>query len=153
MQWWPLVVQLLPSPQTQVLLAASQTLGSAEQKSNKVKSHVNGFYWYFRICCYHKFLVVYRKFGQNISFINVEIPSPSSITLIVHPPHTHTPFTPSPFTGVREVVLCKDQKGKCGLSLYHVNKGVFVCFVGKGSPAAMAGIRFGDQILTVSLHV
>ena len=39
------------------------------------------------------------------------------------------------------------------MSLYHVNKGVFVCFVGKGSPAAMAGIRFGDQILTVSLHV
>lgn len=106
-----------------------------------------------RICCYHKFLVVYRKFGQNI--INVEIPSPSSITLIVYPlpPPTHTPFTPSPLTGVREVVLCKDQKGKCGLSLYHVNKGVFVCFVGKGSPAAMAGIRFGDQILTVSLHV
>ena len=59
-------------------------------------------------------------------------------------PHTIT------HTGVREVVLCKDQKGKCGISLFHVNKGVFVCFVAKGSPAAMAGVRFGDQILTVS---
>ena len=51
--------------------------------------------------------------------------------------------------GVREVILCKDAKGKCGISMYSVNKGVFVCFVQKGSPAAMAGVRFGDQILTV----
>ena len=48
------------------------------------------------------------------------------------------------------MVLCKDQKGKCGLSLFSVNKGVFVCFVGKGSPASMAGVRFGDQVLMVS---
>ena len=53
-------------------------------------------------------------------------------------------------TGVREVVLCKDAKGKCGVSFHAVNKGVFVCFVQKNSPAAMAGVRFGDQILTVS---
>ena len=52
--------------------------------------------------------------------------------------------------GVRETVLCKDGKGKCGMSLFHANKGVFVCFVAKGSPASMAGVRFGDQILTVS---
>jgi len=52
--------------------------------------------------------------------------------------------------GVREVVLCKDAKGKCGISFHAVNKGVFVCFVQKNSPAAMAGVRFGDQILTVS---
>ena len=49
------------------------------------------------------------------------------------------------------MVICKDAKGKCGVSFYPVNKGVFVCFVQKGSPAAMGGIRFGDQILTVSL--
>ncbi len=54
---------------------------------------------------------------------------------------------------MREVILCKDGKdgkGKCGVSLHSVSKGVFVCFVQKGSPAAMAGLRFGDQILTVS---
>ena len=55
-------------------------------------------------------------------------------------------------SGVREVVLCKDAKGKCGLSFFPVNKGVFVCFVAKASPAAMAGVRFGDQVLTVSLR-
>ncbi len=54
------------------------------------------------------------------------------------------------FAGVREVVLCKDAKGKCGVSFFAVNKGVFVCFVQKNSPAAIAGVRFGDQILTVS---
>ena len=52
--------------------------------------------------------------------------------------------------GVREVTVCKDQKGKCGISFFSQSKGVFVVFVAKGSPAAMAGIRFGDQILTVS---
>ena len=48
------------------------------------------------------------------------------------------------------MILCKDQKGKCGLSVFAASKGVFVCFVAKGSPAAMGGLRFGDQILAVS---
>ena len=52
--------------------------------------------------------------------------------------------------GIREVVLCKDAKGKCGVSFHTQSKGVFVCFVQTGSPAAMAGLRFGDQILQVN---
>lgn len=55
--------------------------------------------------------------------------------------------------GVREVVLCKDQKGVCGISFHAESKGVFVCFVMKGSPAAMAGVRFGDQILSINGEV
>ena len=51
------------------------------------------------------------------------------------------------------MVICKDAKGKCGLSMHAVSKGVFISFVQKNSPAAMAGIRFGDQILTVSAHL
>ena len=51
--------------------------------------------------------------------------------------------------GVHEVTLCKDAKGKCGVSLHPVNKGVFVCFIQKDSPAALSGLRFGDQILSV----
>lgn len=52
--------------------------------------------------------------------------------------------------GIRELVLCKDQKGKIGLCVMSINKGVFVAMVQKDSPAAMAGLRFGDQILSVS---
>ncbi len=55
--------------------------------------------------------------------------------------------------GVREITLCKDSKGKCGLSMFSVSKGVFVCYVASGSPASMAGLRFGDQILMVSVSV
>jgi syntenin-1 len=49
--------------------------------------------------------------------------------------------------GIREVTLCKDAKGKCGVSFHAESKGVFICFVQANSPAAMAGLRFGDQIL------
>jgi syntenin-1 len=46
--------------------------------------------------------------------------------------------------------LCKDASGKVGIRVQAINKGVFVCLVMKGSPAALAGIRFGDQILQIN---
>ena len=49
----------------------------------------------------------------------------------------------------RWVVLCKDGQGKVGLRVSTYNKGVFVVLVVPGSPAAMAGLRFGDQLLTL----
>lgn len=52
--------------------------------------------------------------------------------------------------GVRQVVACKDGSGKLGLRVQHVNKGVFISLVQKDSPAAMAGLRFGDQILQIN---
>ncbi|XP_013398172.1 syntenin-1 [Lingula anatina] len=52
--------------------------------------------------------------------------------------------------GIRMVTLCKDQQGKCGLRVRGVNKGVFVAFVHVNSPAALAGLRFGDQILEIN---
>lgn len=52
--------------------------------------------------------------------------------------------------GIRELILCKDGKGKVGLRAQAINKGVFVCVVVKDSPAAMAGLRFGDQILQIN---
>ena len=55
----------------------------------------------------------------------------------------------SPLAGVREVVVCKDGSGKVGISFFAESKGVFVCYVKTGSPGAMAGLRFGDQILQV----
>lgn len=52
--------------------------------------------------------------------------------------------------GVRQIVACKDEKGKMGIRVQHINKGVFVSFVQSGSPAAIAGLRFGDQILQIN---
>ncbi|KAI6660358.1 Syntenin-1 isoform X2 [Oopsacas minuta] len=43
--------------------------------------------------------------------------------------------------GVREVILCKAADGKVGISIKDINKGVFVAYVRKGSPGAMAGLR------------
>jgi len=55
--------------------------------------------------------------------------------------------------GVSEVTLCHDRKGQVGLKFRDLNKGVFVQFVAEDSPAAMAGVRFGDQLLTVNDEV
>ncbi|CAH1772260.1 unnamed protein product [Owenia fusiformis] len=52
--------------------------------------------------------------------------------------------------GIRFVQLCKDQSGMIGLRVRHVNKGLFVAFVHANSPASLAGVRFGDQILQIN---
>eukprot|EP00916_Digyalum_oweni_P011095 GHVL01018440.1.p1 GENE.GHVL01018440.1~~GHVL01018440.1.p1 ORF type:complete len:309 (+),score=34.22 GHVL01018440.1:532-1458(+) len=52
--------------------------------------------------------------------------------------------------GIREVTCCKDGEGKLGLRVRHVNNGLFVALVQKNSAAALAGLRFGDQILTIN---
>ena len=52
--------------------------------------------------------------------------------------------------GIRELILCKDGNGKIGLRVQGINKGIFVCMVIKNSPAALAGLRFGDQVLEVN---
>ena len=97
-QWWPLVVQLLPSPQTQVLLAASQTLGSAEQKSNKVKSHVNGFYCVSEsavIISFWLFIVsLVKLYLLSLMLKSPHLPPLPSLYIPL-PPHTH-PSHPYP---------------------------------------------------------
>lgn len=52
-----------------------------------------------------------------------------------------------------QLILCKDAEGRVGLRVAAISKGVFVCLVTKGSPAALAGLRFGDQILQVNGQV
>uniref|UniRef100_A0A8B9IVS4 Syndecan binding protein 2 n=1 Tax=Amazona collaria TaxID=241587 RepID=A0A8B9IVS4_9PSIT len=51
--------------------------------------------------------------------------------------------------GVREIHLCKDERGKTGLQLKSVDQGIFVQLVKANSPAALVGLRFGDQILQI----
>lgn len=46
-----------------------------------------------------------------------------------------------PIYPLSQVVLCKDKDGKIGLKAKAVNKGVFVCLVARGSPAALGGLR------------
>eukprot|EP00041_Stephanoeca_diplocostata_P002588 m.28219 g.28219 ORF g.28219 m.28219 type:complete len:292 (+) comp13559_c0_seq1:178-1053(+) len=52
--------------------------------------------------------------------------------------------------GVRPVVVAKDAKGVLGVAPVAIDKGIFVGFVWKDSPAALAGMRFGDQILQIN---
>lgn len=49
-----------------------------------------------------------------------------------------------------QLTLCKDANKKVGLRVQPVNNGIFVNLVTKNSPAAMAGLRFGDQILEIN---
>lgn len=52
--------------------------------------------------------------------------------------------------GIRQVTLCKGQQDKVGMRVAAISKGIFVVFVQANSPAAMVGLRFGDQILEIN---
>ncbi|CAH8546712.1 unnamed protein product [Schistosoma turkestanicum] len=82
-----------------------------------------------------------------------------------NPTMSVTPYTPSgalclplpaPFDcvdikpGVRFVTLCKNEFGKVGIQLREIQKGIFVSFVEGFSPAALGGVRFGDQVLEIN---
>jgi syntenin-1 len=55
-----------------------------------------------------------------------------------------------PSNTIRPAVICKDSNGKVGLRLASVQGGVFVVLVYANSPAALAGLKFGDQILEIN---
>ncbi|CAG9538854.1 unnamed protein product [Cercopithifilaria johnstoni] len=52
--------------------------------------------------------------------------------------------------GIRKVILNRIKGKKYGLRMRAINQGIFVQLVTEGSPAATAGIRFGDQLLNLN---
>lgn len=52
--------------------------------------------------------------------------------------------------GVRNITIIPDAHGKVGLRVKSVSKGIFVQAVITNLPAAKAGLRFGDQLLSVN---
>lgn len=49
-----------------------------------------------------------------------------------------------------QLIICKDKDNKVGIRVRSINNGVFICLVVENSPAALAGLRFGDQILQIN---
>merc|ERR1719411_621458 len=78
--------------------------------------------------------------------------SPSAPGGMVAPVSSASPaFSKSQLThGIRQVVLCRGGDGKVGLRVKAIDKGIFVALVAKESPAAMGGLKFGDQILQIN---
>lgn len=78
---------------------------------------------------------------------------PASNELAVRPPAgpiaIASPIRGEIQHGVNRIVLCKNADGKVGVQLVAINTGVFVSYVCRGSPAALGGLRFGDQILSI----
>lgn len=98
--------------------------------------------------------VVYDDFG-NPHYVDSTKPS-----AIVHKPsHSVVPFQPAgaivpidPVTvtqQVHELYLQKDKRGLLGIQLKAMDAGVFITYVECDSPAAIAGLRFGDQVLKI----
>lgn len=91
--------------------------------------------------------------AQNMPEYGIQtLQSYRSATNLIAPLSSQSPsLLKATVTGaIRQVVLCKDKDGKCGLRLHSVNNGVFVCYVAANSPAALAGLRFGDQVLEIN---
>ncbi|CAF4773712.1 unnamed protein product [Pieris macdunnoughi] len=93
--------------------------------------------------------------ARNMPEYQVQVPQPgglaSSCNMIAPLSSQSSTLSKAIVSGaIRQVMLCKDRDGKCGLRLHSVNNGVFVCYIAAGSPAALAGLRFGDQILEIN---
>ncbi|KAM6298721.1 syntenin-2 [Aegotheles albertisi] len=114
--------------------------------------------------------VLYPNLAELENYMGLALSS-EEIQKNLHPEDTSTALTPvgpppgrlvAPLTGnnaglrraeikpgVREIHLCKDERGKTGLQLKNVDQGIFVQLVKANSPAALVGLRFGDQVLQI----
>ena len=48
------------------------------------------------------------------------------------------------------MILCKGRDDKVGVRVKAIDKGIFVALVVKQGPAALGGLKFGDQILQIN---
>lgn len=80
----------------------------------------------------------------------VSIPGKSSSIMIAPLSGYSQAHKLQPTNAIRPIVVCKDASGKVGLRLTAMQGGVFVVLVYALSPAAMAGLKFGDQILEIN---
>ncbi|BHF77991.1 hypothetical protein SprV_0602110100 [Sparganum proliferum] len=102
--------------------------------------------------------VVYDDFGNAI----YSDPSGPGTAVVPAPGTAVTPVQPSACgplvkrnpaivtNAVRELTLHKDKKGRLGIQLRDLDAGVIVSYVECEGAAAMGGLRFGDQVLSIN---
>lgn len=81
---------------------------------------------------------------------SISLPGKSSMNIIAPLSGYSQAHKLQPSNAIKPIVLCKDSSGKVGLRLTSAQGGVFVVLVYALSPAAMVGLRFGDQILEIN---
>lgn len=97
--------------------------------------------------------ISYDDFGnacyRDSPDLSAVIPSTSSVLSILKPKSITPTDRVRVSQQVRELIVGKSASGFLGLQLRGQDCGVFITYVEHDSPAAKAGLRFGDQILKV----
>lgn len=91
-----------------------------------------------------------HSIGGTQSAASISIPGKSSMNMIAPLSGYSQAHKLQPSNAIKSIVICKDSSGKVGLRLTSVQGGVFVVLVYALSPASMAGLKFGDQILEIN---
>ncbi|GLV32863.1 X11Lbeta [Carabus blaptoides fortunei] len=143
--------------QTQNMVSAQNSAEEYPNSGHSAMSASNNAIMYPTLNDYMGLELSESVIAQNMpEYLQVALPAPSAMTTI--PTGLIAPLSGQSVGlqkahvshGIRELVLCKDAGGKIGLRVKAINKGIFVCLVATNSPAALAGLRFGDQILQIN---
>ncbi|VDM03499.1 unnamed protein product [Schistocephalus solidus] len=102
--------------------------------------------------------VVYDEYGNAIypdpsSSGTAVAPAPGSAVAPVQPGVSGSLVKRNPTTvtnAVRELTLHKDKKGRLGIQLRDLDAGIIVSYVECEGAAALGGLRFGDQVLSIN---